>query len=65
MYGNETWSVTSKEKHRLKVSQKKVQRSIFRLKRDEVTRGCNVDGHVAHVGVVINAYRMLVRKSLR
>ena len=38
LYGNETWSLTLREKHRLRVSENRVLRRIFGLKRDEVTR---------------------------
>jgi hypothetical protein len=37
LYGCETWSLTLKEEHRLKVFQNRVLRRIFGLKRDEVT----------------------------
>jgi hypothetical protein len=39
LYGFETWSLTSREEHRLRVFENRVLRRIFRLKRDEVT-GC-------------------------
>jgi hypothetical protein len=35
--GCETWSLTLREDHRLKVLERKVLRKIFGLKRDEVT----------------------------
>jgi hypothetical protein len=37
--GCETWSLTLKEEHRLRVFEKRVLRRIFGLKRDEVTGG--------------------------
>jgi hypothetical protein len=37
MYGCETWSVTLREEHRLRVFEKRVVRRIFGPKRDEVT----------------------------
>ncbi|KAJ4437069.1 hypothetical protein ANN_17204 [Periplaneta americana] len=37
LYGCETWTLTLKEEHRLKVFENKVLRKIFRAKRDEVT----------------------------
>jgi hypothetical protein len=37
LYGCETWSLTSKEKHRLRVFENRVLRRIFGPKRDEVT----------------------------
>jgi hypothetical protein len=36
LYGCETWSLTLKEEHRLRVFDNRVQRRIFGLKRDEV-----------------------------
>jgi hypothetical protein len=39
LYGCETWSLTLKEEHRLRVFEKKVLRRIFGAKRDEVTGG--------------------------
>jgi hypothetical protein len=37
--GCETWSLTLKEEHRLRVFENRVLRRVFRLKRDEVTGG--------------------------
>jgi hypothetical protein len=37
LYGYETWSVTLREEHRLRVCENRVLRRIFGLKRDEVT----------------------------
>jgi glutamine synthetase len=37
LYGCETWSLTLREEHRLKVFENKVLRKIFEVKRDEVT----------------------------
>jgi hypothetical protein len=37
LHGYETWSLTLREKHRLKVFQNRVLRRIFGSKRDEVT----------------------------
>jgi hypothetical protein len=37
LYGCETWSLTLREEHRLRVFENRVLRRIFRLKRDEVT----------------------------
>jgi hypothetical protein len=39
MYGCETWSLTLKEEHRLRVFEYGVLRKIFGPKRAEVTRG--------------------------
>jgi hypothetical protein len=40
LYGCETWSLTLREEHRLRVSEDRVLRRIFGLKRHEETRGC-------------------------
>jgi hypothetical protein len=37
MYGCETWSLTLREEHRLRVFENRVLRRIFGPKRDEVT----------------------------
>jgi hypothetical protein len=37
LYGRETWSLTLREEHRLRVFENRVQRRIFGPKRDEVT----------------------------
>jgi hypothetical protein len=37
LYGNETWSLTLREEHRLRVFENRVLRKIFGSKRDEVT----------------------------
>jgi hypothetical protein len=39
-YGCETWSLTLREEHRLRVSKNRVLRRIFGRKRDEVRGGC-------------------------
>jgi hypothetical protein len=39
MYGCETWSLTLKEEHRLKVFENRLLRGIFGPKRDEETGG--------------------------
>jgi hypothetical protein len=38
-YGCETWSLTVREEHRLRVFENRVLRRIFGPRRDEVTRG--------------------------
>jgi len=40
LYGCETWSLTLREEHRLKVLKSRVLRKIFGPKRDEVTGEC-------------------------
>jgi hypothetical protein len=37
VYGFETWSLTSREEHRLRVFENRLMRRIFGPKRDEVT----------------------------
>jgi hypothetical protein len=37
LYGCETWSLTLREEHRLRVFEKRIPRGIFGPKRDEVT----------------------------
>jgi hypothetical protein len=37
LYGCDTWSLTSKEEHRLRVLESRVLRRIFGTKRNEVT----------------------------
>jgi hypothetical protein len=39
LYGCETWSLTLKEEHRLRVFENRVLRRIFGLRRDEVMGG--------------------------
>jgi hypothetical protein len=39
LYGCETWSLTLREEHRLRLFENRVLRGIFGLKRDEVTGG--------------------------
>jgi hypothetical protein len=39
LYGCETWSLTLREEHRLRVSENRVLRRIFGPKMDEVTGG--------------------------
>jgi len=37
LYGRETWSLTLRDEHRLRVFENRVLRRVFRPKRDEVT----------------------------
>jgi hypothetical protein len=39
LYGYETWSLTLREEHRLRVLENRVLRRIFERKRDEVIGG--------------------------
>jgi hypothetical protein len=48
LYGCETWSLTLRKKHRLRVFVNRVLRRIFGLKREEITEECiKWAGHVA------------------
>jgi hypothetical protein len=40
LYGCETWSLTVREEHKLRVFENRVLRRIFGPKRDGVTEGC-------------------------
>jgi hypothetical protein len=40
LYGCETWSLTLREEHIVRVFENRMLRRIFRPKRDEVTEGC-------------------------
>jgi hypothetical protein len=39
LYGCETWSLTLREEHRLRVLENRVLKRIFGAKRDEMVRG--------------------------
>jgi hypothetical protein len=52
LYGYETWPLTLREEHKLRVFENRVLRRIFGLKRDEVTGGWREP----------NSYRILVGK---
>jgi hypothetical protein len=50
LYGRETWSLTLKEEHRLRVFENRVLRRIFGPRRDEVTG----DWRKLHIGELHN-----------
>jgi hypothetical protein len=52
LYGCETWSLTSREEHKLRELVKRVLRRIFRPKRDEVMR----EWIKLHNGELLNLY---------
>jgi hypothetical protein len=52
LYGCETWSLTLREEHRLRVSENRVLRRIFGTKRDEVTG----EWRKLHNGELCNLY---------
>jgi hypothetical protein len=70
LYGHETWSLTLREEHRLRVFENRVLMRIFGSKRDEVTGGQVLSKsrrmrwaeHVAQKVEKRNAYRLLVGK---
>jgi hypothetical protein len=59
LYGCETWSLTLREEHRLRVFENRVLRRIFGSKRDEEWR---LAGHVARMGEERKVYKVLVGK---
>jgi hypothetical protein len=67
LYGCETWSLTLREEHRLRVFENRVLRRIFGLKRDEVTGGWrklhNEELHNLYSSPSIN--RMIKSRSMR
>jgi hypothetical protein len=54
LYGCETWSLTLREEHRLRVFENRVLRRIFGPKSDEVTR----EWRKLHNGVLHNFYSL-------
>jgi hypothetical protein len=42
LYGCDTWSLTLREEHRLRVFENRVLRRIFRPRRGEITGGCRI-----------------------
>jgi hypothetical protein len=72
LYGCETWSLTVREEHKLRVFESRVLRRIFGAKRNEVMgvwrelhvmkRRMKLAGHKVRMGVKRNAYRLFVRK---
>jgi hypothetical protein len=67
LYGYETWSQTSREVHRLRVSEKRALRRILELKRGEVTRSWrklhNEELHNLYSSPSIN--RMIMSRRMR
>ena len=76
LYGCETWSLTLRDRRRLRVFENRVLRRVFGPKRDEVTgewRKLHIEelndlrrmrwvGHVAPIGERRGVYRVLVWK---
>jgi hypothetical protein len=57
LYGCETWSLTFREEHRLRVFENRVVRRIFVPKRDEVTgEWRKLHGEELHIFVLISRY---------
>jgi hypothetical protein len=67
LYGRETWSLTLREDHRLRVFENRVLRRIFQAKRDEVTGGWrklhNKELHNLHSSP--NIIRMMPPRRMR
>jgi hypothetical protein len=59
LYGFETWSLKLRKKHRLRVFENRVLRTIFRLKRDEVT----LEWRKLHSGGLLCLYPTLGRSN--
>jgi hypothetical protein len=55
LYGCETWSLTLREEHKLKVFENRLLRRIFGPKRDEVTGG----GKKLHNEELHNLYKFM------
>ena len=67
LYGCETWSLTLREEHRLRMFENKVLRKVFGAKRDEITGECwkwhNVEQHALYSSP--NIIRSLKSRRLR
>jgi len=57
LYGCETWSLTLREKRRLRVFENRVLRRVFGPKRDEVTG--NGENYIMRSLVICTPYRIL------
>jgi hypothetical protein len=67
LYGCETWSLTSKEEHRLRVFENRLLRRIFGPKRDEVIGGCR-ELHIEELHKLYsspNIIRMISSRRMR
>jgi hypothetical protein len=58
LYGCETWSLTLREEHRLRVFENRVLRRIFRPKRNEVTGGWRKLLNSPSISIIIKSRRM-------
>jgi hypothetical protein len=69
LYGCETWSLTLREKHRLRVSENRVLRGIFGPKKDEVTGDWrklhNKELHNLYSSPNIRVTRMIKSRRIR
>ena len=61
LYGCETWSLTLREEHRLRVFEHMVLRRIFGPKRDEVTEICR--NYTMRSTMIYTPYQILYRSS--
>ena len=67
LYGCETWSLTSKEEHRLRVSENGVLRRIFGPKRDEIKgewRKIRIE-ELNHLYSLRNIFRVIKSRRMR
>jgi hypothetical protein len=65
LYGCETWSLTLREEHRLRVCENKVLRRICRVKRNEVTRGWRKLHNEEHRDLYSSPSKIRIIKSRR
>jgi hypothetical protein len=65
LYGRETWSLTSREEHRLRIFDNKLRKRIFGLKRNAVVGGCrNLLNEELHNSLP-NIIRMIISWRMR
>jgi hypothetical protein len=66
-YGCETWSLTIREEHRLRVFENRVLRTIFRLKSDEVIGGWRKLHNEEHHNLycLLNIIRIIKSRRMR
>jgi hypothetical protein len=65
LYGRETWSLTLRAKHRLRVFENRVLRRIFGPKSDEVTVGCRKLRNEEFRNFFPNVIRMIESRMMR
>jgi hypothetical protein len=65
LYGYETWSLTSKEEHRLRVFENRALRRIFGPKTDEVTGGLRKQHNMQFPNLYSSRSIIRMNKSVR